>query len=179
MAIGSVQPTLTTSEVNHTPNARSLAQCLRRERERLQRQQQNVDSGQNIPSVSAVSTTMISEAAQTPNARSLAQRQRRECERQQRQQERGQSTLTINEVPPISNARFLGHRLRREDERQQQQQQTVNRGQTEHGTYNILRYILHANDVDRKCSTTQGLCASSSHSFQSSKQCRTYSKCLP
>ena len=105
MSIGTVQPTPTTSEVNQTPNTHSLAQCLWRKHERLQQQQQNIDKGQNILPVSAVSTTM------TPIVRSLAQHQRHKCERQQQQQQRGQSTPIINEVPQISNARSLGQCL--------------------------------------------------------------------
>ena len=138
MAIGSVQPTLMTSEVNQAPNMHSLAQCLWHEHEGLQQQQHNVDRDQNILSVSAMSTTMINEAAQTPNVCPLAQRQWHKHDRQQRQQERGQSTPTINEVPPISNAHSLGQCLRHEHERQQQEQQSINRGQTEQGMYNIL-----------------------------------------
>ena len=93
-----------TSEGNRTPNAYSLAQCLQRERERLQWQQQ-INRGQNILPVSAVSMTM------TPNACSLAQCQQHKCERQQQQQERGQSTSTINEVLQFSNAFSLGQCL--------------------------------------------------------------------
>ena len=87
-----------TSEVNQTPNTQFLAPCLQHEHERRQWQQQNVERGQNIQPVSAVSMTM------TPNARFLAQRQQSKCERKQQLQERGQSTPTINEVPQISNA---------------------------------------------------------------------------
>ena len=73
MAIGTVQPTPMISEVNQTPNTCSLAQCLWRECEWLQRQQQNIDRGQNIPPVSALSMTMTDEVAETPTINQVLQ----------------------------------------------------------------------------------------------------------